>query len=492
MQLSSELEASLREFAAAGPAELRENGARVAPLSTLSWEVRGSTDKPLLHLWSENHNLTRRVLAITDHSEQRLALAVECFGRAKPDRLEFLRVEFDRSERELSREAFAQSIRRLCEHEFPDESLDAITTAADLEHTLSGNYVRGVLRRGRDAWAMFAVSEAEAGEDPARCLTFALLWLDRLRQGVSRKNVAGVRLLLPKSGAAPVAHLLSALHPELKLQLFERDPVLERLVRVEPAEVANFTSWIVPVREAQSLLDRARQELDALLPPSCQAISLHPNVSAKEVVVRFRGMACLRWHESAIYFGARELNTKLEPGRAAAVQKLFRELESRRHPLASDTRHVLYRTQAERWLEFLVREDVTRIDATLDSRFAYSQILAASAGEHGILDVLSVTRAGRLAILELKVVEHPVFLLQAAKYWLRVRRHLEQGDFARYGYFPGLTLQTQPPIVQLIAPSLRFHPATAVLLKYLHPQIEVARVGLAESWRRGLCVVLRQ
>jgi hypothetical protein len=53
-------------------------------------------------------------------------------------------------------------------------------------------------------------------------------------------------------------------------------------------------------------------------------------------------------------------------------------------------------------------------------------------------------------------------------------------------------LQTQPPIVQLIAPSLRFHPATAVLLKYLHPQIEVTRVGLAESWRRGLCVVLRQ
>ena len=82
--------------------------------------------------------------------------------------------------------------------------------------------------------------------------------------------------------------------------------------------------------------------------------------------------------------------------------------------------------------------------------------------------------------------------MQAAKYWLRVRRHLEQGDFARYGYFPGLTLQNRPPIVQLIAPSLRFHPVTGILLKYLHPQIEVTRVGLAESWRRGLCVVLRQ
>jgi hypothetical protein len=34
----------------------------------LSSEVRGKSEKPWLHLWSENHNLTRRVLAITDHS----------------------------------------------------------------------------------------------------------------------------------------------------------------------------------------------------------------------------------------------------------------------------------------------------------------------------------------------------------------------------------------------------------------------------------------
>jgi hypothetical protein len=34
-------------------------------------EVRGAVEKPLLLLWSENH-----VLAITDHSDQRLVLAV--------------------------------------------------------------------------------------------------------------------------------------------------------------------------------------------------------------------------------------------------------------------------------------------------------------------------------------------------------------------------------------------------------------------------------
>ena len=492
MQLSSELEACLREFAAAGPAELRENGARVAPLSTLSWEVRGQGEKPLLHLWSENHNLTRRVLAITDHSEQRLALAVECFGRAKPDRLEFLRIDFERSERDLSREGFAQTIRRLCEHEFPDETLDSITTAPDLEHSLSGHYVRGVLRRGREAWAMLAVPEQESGEDPARCLTFALLWLDHLRQGSSRKNIVGVRILLPANAVAPVAHLLAALHPEVKVQLFERDAVMERLRKVEPSGAGNFTSWIVPARETHSLLDRARRELAELLPAAREAISFHPNLSAKEVVVRFRGLACLRWHESGIYFGGRDPRTKWDPGKSAELAQLFREFEMYRHPLASDTRHALYRAQTERWLEFLVRQDVTRVDSTLDARFAYAQLLASTGGEHGILDVLSVTHSGRLAILELKAVEHPVFLLQAAKYWLRIRRHLEQEDFPRYGYFGGVALQPAAPVVYLVAPALRFHPATEILLRYLNPKMEVVRVGLAESWRRGLCVVLRQ
>src|SRR5580704_17929698 len=106
MNLSAELEACLKEFTAVGAIEIRENGGRVAPFSGLSWEVRGASEKPLLHLWSENHNLTRRVLAITDHSEHRLALAVERFGRAKPDRLEFIRREFERDAHELSRQEF--------------------------------------------------------------------------------------------------------------------------------------------------------------------------------------------------------------------------------------------------------------------------------------------------------------------------------------------------------------------------------------------------
>jgi hypothetical protein len=106
--------------------------------------------------------------------------------------------------------------------------------------------------------------------------------------------------------------------------------------------------------------------------------------------------------------------------------------------------------------------------------------------------LLTVTRTGRLAILELKASEHIHLPLQAADYWVRINRHLEQGNFGRYGYFSGLDLQAAPPLVYLIAPALRFHPSTDILLRFLSPQLEVVRVGLAESWRRGVRVVMRQ
>src|ERR1700746_2189364 len=96
-------------------------------MAGLSWEVRGAAEKPLLHLWSAEYNLTRRVLAITDHSEQCLTLAVERFGRSKPDRLEFVRVSFDCSARELTRQAFGEQFRRILAEQFPDETVESLT-----------------------------------------------------------------------------------------------------------------------------------------------------------------------------------------------------------------------------------------------------------------------------------------------------------------------------------------------------------------------------
>lgn len=492
MELSSELEANLRELASAGPVELRENGARVAPLSTLSWEVRGSGAKPLLHLWSANHNLTRRVLAITDQSEDRLALAVERFGRTRPDRLEFVRMTVERSSRELDRDEFCRWIAAICATQFPDGTSESFSSRQDLEHSLSGNYPRGVLCSGKSRWAVLAANEDESTGNASRCMTFGLLWLDHLRSANSKNAVAGLRLLLPKTLVPAVAHLLAATLPQPKIEIYQYDRGREILERINPSSLTNLSSWLVPLREAQMLLDRAKSDIDRVSSLTRLRVTLHPNVAARHVALRLNGLLFARWEDGKVFFGVPDAAQELMPSSENRLKHLLRELEIYRNSLAADPMQSLYRAQPERWLESLVREDVTRIDASLDPRFAYTQVLANAGGENGILDVLTVTRGGRVAILELKASEFLSLPLQAADYWLRIRRHLEQGDLTRYGYFPGVELQPAAPIVYLVAPALRFHPATDRLLRMLTPQLEFVRVGLSENWRRGVRVVLRQ
>jgi hypothetical protein len=108
------------------------------------------------------------------------------------------------------------------------------------------------------------------------------------------------------------------------------------------------------------------------------------------------------------------------------------------------------------------------------------------------MDLVGVTRDGRLAVLELKASEDIQLVMQGADYWLRVRWHQAQQDFSRYGYFPGVTLDPRPPLLFFVAPSLHFHPSSDTLLGMLSAEIEICRVGVSENWRRALRVVLRQ
>ena len=451
MNFAAELEASLKKFMTSGMVDLYENGGRTSFGDDLSWEVRGDNEKPLLHLWSERFNVTRRVLAITDHSGDRLVLAVERFGRAKPDRLEFVRREFERGTRELSREEFRERLSHLLAEQFPDETVESLTISEDLEHSLSGNYARGLLRRGSLRYAILAVPHGKSSDTMDNSLAFALLWLARVRHTNAGGTVAGLRLILPKNAARTVAHRFGALNARLTMELYEHDSLLNVLERADPRSAGNVDTRLVPARESESLLLRAKPALEAIVASEPKAISLHPVVQTREVWLRFRGLPFARWEDGRVYFGIGDCRKELTAAWQPAFKKLMQDLVLHRNPLSVDTRNALYRALPERWLESLVVEDVTRVDAMMDARFAYSQVFANAGGKHGILDLLTVTRSGRLAIIELKASEHIHLPLQAADYWLRVCKHLERGEIARYGYFPGVELQRVSPLVYLVA-----------------------------------------
>jgi hypothetical protein len=492
MEFAEELRDCLKGLLASGPIEIRENGSRTTPSAPLFWEVRGATDKPLLHVWSENCNVTRRVIAISDQSDERILLAVERFGRTTPERMEIVRLSFRRNPKQISREDFCEQLRRILAENFPDETVEKLSIASDLEHSLSRIYARGISRKGAMRGAFLAVPQGETQEAIESSLTFALLWLERVRQSGGKDPVSFLRLILPQGKAGLLASQLAALDPRFPVQIYELNSLNEHIERTNPCSNGNVSSWLMPHRESELLLCRAKADLEKVKALATEAICAHAVPHEQEVILRFRGLPFARWKDGQVYFGSGAVWGKLCERNEHELKQLILNLKAFRNPLAANLRHPLYRAQAERWMQAMLMQDVSRVDISLDPEHVYEQVIANSGVQHGVLDLLTVTRAKRLAIVELKATENPELPLQAANYWHRIRHHLAHGDFARYGYFAPLQLQSAPPIVYLVAPALRFHPTTETILNYLTPEMEIVRVGLAENWRRGLHIVMRQ
>ena len=167
------------------------------------------------------------------------------------------------------------------------------------------------------------------------------------------------------------------------------------------------------------------------------------------------------------------------------------KLDRARSPVAADREHPLYRRFPEAWLESQARLKIQVLDATLLVSPIYGQVPAFAGGDRGLMDLLAVDHEGRLAVVELKASADPHLPLQAVDYWIRVKWHLDRGEFTANGYFPGIELRRDPPRLLLVAPSLEFHPTTETILGFFSPSIEVERIGLGVEWRKGLQVMFR-
>ena len=197
MDLAGALTEALDRLLAAGRVEVRENGAWLATIEDFRYELRQQGDVLLLHLWSAESNVVRRVLRVEEDEAGRLALEVARFSRTRPDRLEFVAAPAGRAPGRILREQFCARFRDLLARHFPDDSLASLTAAADLKHSLSGNYPRGILRADSRAWAVLGAAPGESAATYDGLLTFGLLWLSRARQLARGPSITGLRLFCP-------------------------------------------------------------------------------------------------------------------------------------------------------------------------------------------------------------------------------------------------------------------------------------------------------
>src|SRR5262249_26006250 len=160
-------------------------------------------------------------------------------------------------------------------------------------------------------------------------------------------------------------------------------------------------------------------------------------LSAAEIAFRCHGLEFARArvaHEpgsfastAEIVFGVGAQERILGENNFAAFVQLVHSIAEVRHP-EGPRDHPLWRLHPERWLESLVVRNVAALAERLGPRL-YSQGPAFSASDRAMIDALSATRDGRLAVIELKADEDIHLPLQGLDYWARVAWHHSRGEF---------------------------------------------------------------
>jgi len=505
---SAELARALEEFFAEYPrAAVLEDGHALFDMASAHFSITTQQDRCLLHLWSDERNLVRTVCGLKVRKDS-LRVEVRRFGHSKPQMLELMANRDRRSptSRESTRTKYLRMLDRVLTRTFADWKLEGLRTAADLENSFGPAYARGMMLKGTAAWAVIGVNGDEPQSTVDGVLTLGVLWLAYCRErSGGRRLYEGLKVVAPKGMAQAVRARMAWLNKGIaKWELYELDERAEQLQVVDIGDCGNLQFHLVHAFNPGAALERSGAAVErvlGLMKPEMQGATEVRARSAAEIAFLLYGLEFARIRsgyargsfarEDEIIFGAGANETPLMEETENLFCELTQRMFERRHKGGS-RRDPLYRLQPERWLECELRRDIAEIEPSIRGEPVYSQVPAFAAGDRGMLDLLTVTHAGRLAVLELKADDDLHLPFQALDYWARVRQLHREGAFQKHGYFPGMELSERVPLLYLVAPTLRIHPSTDTVLRHLSPEVPWELIGLNEDWRKRRKVILRK
>lgn len=364
-----------------------------------------------------------------------------------------------------------------------------------------GRYARILLRLKSERIAVTGPVASSRASDADAFLSSALLWFKRTSERTSRPPyIQQLWLVVDSDLLKPTLQRIALLRQSLResIAVLEVD---QQMTEMKPVEVpAREDLWkrrlarFPPVAVAES--SAIARRLIALAHDEIGAIDV---VSARHgETLRYFGLPFARVRrvlgEERLWFGVEGSRRRLlEQKTENEFTYLLTELLDHRSANASDHRHSLYRNAAEAWLESLLRRDITRLDPGLIIAPLHAQFRTARGGVLGVrpVDLLALRHDGRLAVIELKVSEAREHVLQGGDYWQRVEAHRRRGHIARAKLFGNRKISNESPLVYLVAPTLRVHPAFNTLARSIAPDIEIYRFDINEDWRAGVRVMRR-
>ena len=501
-------------------AAVLEDGRVLFDMRFARYSATESHGRCVLQLWSDERNLVRSVVS-TQQRAGCLRLMTRKMGAAKPVALELVPTRDRRTPtaRDTARRQYMRLLERVLQRVFPDWKIDNLRSAMDLEHSFGPAYVRGQLVKGTVAEAIIGVSADESGATVDGTLTLGLLWLDYCREHAAKasgrsRHVGSLKVILPEGAWRTTAERMAWLnHLAAGFELYALDQRSEELIRIDFRDIGNLESRLMHAFDMTATMARAKSgiaQVMKLVPEAARhRVELRAQ-SATEIGLLLHGLEFARIREQAaahsfarqqeITFGAGANETVLNEETEPLCRSLLERLFSSRQPDGAHT-DALYRLQPERWLESRLRLEIAELLPDLRGEFLYTQVPAITTGERGMLDLLTVDRGGRLAVIEVKASEDLHLPLQGLDYWIRVRAlnddrrqegNREVNAFERQGYFTEVGLVARPPRLLLVAPALRIHPSNETVLRYFSPEVDWELIAVSEHWRRDLKVVFRK
>ena len=510
----TELARLLEQFFADHPrAALLEDGRLLFEMATAHYSISAEHGRCVLHLWSEERNMVRTVVGLEARKET-LRIRVRHLGTQRPQSLEVVRDREQRTPatRELCRTRYLRLLERLLTRHFNEYKLESLRSAMDLEHSFGPAYARGLLVRGQQCWAFIGVNAEESPAIIDGVLTLGILWLAYCREhSVAKRVCQGLKVFLPAGCGATTRARMAWLNRELaQWELYEVGEANEDLAAIDCRDQGNLKMRLVHAFNPEAAIERAREGIARimrlLLPGMASCVTVAPR-SPDEIALCLHGLEFARVRQTFVpgsfarqdnlTFGAGANETPLQPDTEAGFVELMQRLFESRSP-GGNARNPLFRLRPEAWLQSTLAGDLAQVDDHLGGHVIYNQVPAFAGADRAMLDLLTVTRQKRLAILELKVDEDLHFPLQGLDYWIRVNWLHQQrtasgaGELEQNGYFPGVPLRADSPLLYFIVPALRVHPSMDTVLQHLSPAVDWTLIAINEGWRHERKVVYRK
>jgi hypothetical protein len=346
----------------------------------------------------------------------------------------------------------------LCEY-FGVRKVERQALYSDRRHGIGGAYPRFLVGKH----AVITVDPDETSAVVNGIMRAALLWGPLVRRNVT--------VVIPDGRQQTIsARLRSMTQLRNRIQWLQwNGSVISALDDTSAEPNTHVHEFCLP--DVGSEVDR----ICGLAPDLLQAV---PHIAGRSVSIRLRGIEIARVSEKETTYPLGE-----------PLPHVIRDLdETRRY----GSRHPMARAHEERWLESNLIGAIRRVVPSIDVRHIYPQVPSFAGEERNIIDLLTITREGRLVVVEIKASADPDLPFQALDYWIAVERHRKAGEFTAQGYFKGCQLRDEPALLVLVAPLLSYHKTLNRLISALPDDLPLMEIGINQSWKKEIKILRRK